>query len=100
MGDVALANLLAATMPGIAGGTFNIGRGQRTTLLELLTDLRNILGQDIEPIHEPARAGDVRDSLADITQARNGLQFEPQVSIDQGLKQSVDYYRRIVSVPA
>ena len=94
--DVALANLLAATMPNVAGGVYNIARGQRTTLLELLTDLRGILGQDIEPIHEPGRAGDVRDSLADITQARKHLQFEPTVSIENGLKWSVDYYRSIV----
>ena len=82
--DVALANLLAATMPDIAGQTFNIGRGERTTLLELLTTLRDILGEDIKPIHEPARVGDVRDSLADITQARTGLQFEPTVSMNDG----------------
>lgn len=94
--DVALANLLAATMPGIAGGTFNIARGERTTLLELLTNLRDILGQSIEPIHEATRAGDVRDSLADITQARQQLQFEPTVTMPEGLALSVDYYRSIV----
>ena len=98
VGDVAKANLLAATVPGIAGGTFNIGRGERTTLLELLTRLREILGQDIQPIHEPARIGDVRDSLADITQARLGLGFEPDVSIAEGLARSVDYYRSVVEV--
>lgn len=96
--DVARANLLAATTPGIAGGTFNIGRGERTTLLELLTRLREILGQDIEPIHQPPRVGDVRDSLADITQARCRLGFEPLVSIADGLARSVDYYRASVKV--
>ena len=96
VGDVAKANLLAATTPGVAGGIFNIGRGERTTLLELLTRLREILGQSIEPIHEPARIGDVRDSLADISQARRRLGFEPDVSIAEGLAQSVDYYRSVV----
>ena len=96
VGDVAKANLLAATVPGVAGGTFNVGRGERTTLLELLTRLREILGQDIEPIHEPARVGDVRDSLADISQARSRLGFEPEVSIADGLARSVDYYRSVV----
>ncbi|MGI9473889.1 MAG: SDR family oxidoreductase [Rubripirellula sp.] len=100
--DIVRANLLAATVSGAAGGTFNIGRGERTTLLELLTNLREILGQSIEPIHEPARAGDVRDSLADITEARTRLLFEPQVTIAEGLRRSVDYYRSIVesSLPA
>ena len=94
--DVATANLLAATVPNVSGGVFNIGRGSSTTLLELLTTLREILGQDIEPIHEPPRLGDVRDSLADITQARTQLMFDPKISIVDGLRKSVDYYRSIV----
>ncbi|WP_182870482.1 SDR family oxidoreductase [Stieleria mannarensis] len=93
--DVAKANLLAATIPGVNGGIFNIGQGQRTTLLGLLTMLREILGQDIQPIHDPPRLGDIKDSLADITQARTKLQFEPDVDMKSGLEQSVDYYRTI-----
>jgi UDP-glucose 4-epimerase len=96
VGDVAKANLLAATVPEAAGGTFNIARGERMTLLELLKTLRQILGQDIEPIHEPPRVGDVRDSLADISQARSRLQFDPEISMAEGLRRSVDYYRSIV----
>jgi nucleoside-diphosphate-sugar epimerase len=95
--DVALANMLAATMPDAAGGVFNIARGERTTLLELLNTLSNILGKEIEPIHEAARAGDVRDSLADITQARTHLQYEPTVDMNEGLRQSIDYYQSIVA---
>ena len=98
VGDIARANLLAASVEGVAGGIYNIGRGEQTTLLELLTTLRDILGQDIEPIHEPARVGDVRDSLADINVARNRLQFDPAVTIGEGLRKSVDYYRSIVAV--
>ena len=93
--DVAKANLLAATIPDVNGGVFNIGRGERTTLLDLLTTLREILGQDIELIHDPPRRGDVRDSLADISEARSRLHFEPDVDIASGLRQSVDYYRSI-----
>jgi UDP-glucose 4-epimerase len=96
VGDVARANLLAATTPDVSGGTFNIGRGERTSLLELLTKLSDILGKQIDPIHEPARVGDIRDSLADINQARSVLGFEPQVSIYDGLAQSVDYYRSVI----
>ena len=96
VGDVARANLLAATTPGVSGSTFNIGRGERTSLLELLTKLSDILGKQIEPIHEPARVGDIRDSLADINQARSHLGFDPQVSIYDGLAQSVDYYRSVI----
>lgn len=95
--DVAQANLLAATVPGVAGRTFNIGRGQRTTLIELLTELQAILGHDIEPIHQAARAGDVRDSLADVSAALRDLSYTPAVSIRQGLQQSIDYYRTLVA---
>ena len=95
--DVAMANHQAAVVPDAAGGTFNIGRGERTTLLELLTVLTEILGETIEPIHEPPRVGDVRDSLADITEARRRLRFDPQVSVAQGLRESVDYYRSLVA---
>jgi len=95
--DVANANMLAATVSEAAGGTFNIGRGQQTTLLELLSTLREILKQGIDPIHEPARVGDVRDSLADINVARNRLGFEPAVTMEEGLRLSIDYYRQLVS---
>ena len=94
--DVVQANLLAATATDAPGGTFNIARGERTTLLQLLTNLRDILEEHIEPIHEPPRAGDVRDSLADISEARNRLDFEPATTIAEGLRQSVEYYRSVV----
>jgi nucleoside-diphosphate-sugar epimerase len=95
VGDVAKANLLAATIPGVSGGIFNIARGESTTLLELLNTLRDVLGQDIEPIHDPPRIGDVKDSLADVTEARLRLHFEPDVDMACGLNQSVEYYRSI-----
>ena len=94
--DVVQANLLAATGTDAPGGTFNIARGERTTLLQLLTSLRDILGERIEPIHEPPREGDVRDSLADISEARSRLNFEPVTTIAEGLRQSVEYYRSVV----
>ncbi len=97
--DVAKANLLAATTPGVAGKLFNVARGERTTLLELLTTLSEILGKKIEPVHEPARVGDVRDSLADTIQARTELGFAPEVTIADGLRRSVEYYRSVVESP-
>jgi len=94
--DVVQANLLAACAVDAPGGTFNIARGERTTLLELLGSLRDILGEQIDPIHESPRSGDVRDSLADITEARKRLLFEPDTTTADGLRQSVDYYRSLV----
>lgn len=94
--DVAKANLLAATVPGISGEVFNVARGQRTTLLELIAILSDLLQQPITPIHEPARLGDVRDSLADVSHSRTSLLFEPDVDMIDGLRRSIDYYRSIV----
>jgi UDP-glucose 4-epimerase len=96
VGDVVRANLLAATEPGVAGGVFNVARGTSVTLLELLQILRDLLGRDIEPIHQPPRDGDVRDSLADISQARRLLGYEPTVTIREGLQRSIEYYQGLV----
>lgn len=93
--DVAKANLLAATHGHAAGGVFNVARGQSTTLLQLLNILRELLEVPIEPIHEPPRAGDVRESLADITQIQQRLGFQPAVDIRRGLEESIDYYRSL-----
>ena len=94
--DVAKANLLAATVPGISGEVFNVARGQRTTLLELIAILSDLLEKPITPIHEPARLGDVRDSLADVSHSSTSLLFEPDVDMVDGLRRSIDYYRSIV----
>jgi UDP-glucose 4-epimerase len=54
-----------------------------------------MLGTRVEPLFEPARVGDVRESLADITMARKLLSYEPPVSFHEGLRRSIDYYRSI-----
>ncbi len=95
--DVAAANLLAATTSDVAGTVFNVGRGSSTTLLELLDTLSDLLGRPITPEHQPPRIGDIRESLADITQARTRLGFDPQVSIEAGLRESIAYYERMVA---
>jgi UDP-glucose 4-epimerase len=92
--DVAAANVLAATTAGVAGQIFNVARGGRTTLLELIEQLTRLLDRPLDPIFEAARLGDVRESQADITQARLRLGFDPRVDIAQGLRTSIDYYRQ------
>jgi len=94
--NVVQANLLAADAPGVAGRTFNVAEGRATDLLQLIEQLNRLLGTSIHPRHEPARVGDVRESLADITQARKYLGYEPAVHFDEGLRRSIDYYRSIV----
>ncbi|MGH7138272.1 MAG: SDR family oxidoreductase [Pirellulales bacterium] len=91
--NVVHGNLLAADAPGVAGRVFNIANGRATSLLDLLDQLKVLLKTDIQPVHEPARVGDIRESLADITAARKMLGYEPQVSFEEGLRRSIDYYR-------
>jgi UDP-glucose 4-epimerase len=94
--NVVHGNLLAAEAKGVAGMTLNLANGRTTSLVTLLEALNRLLGLDIQPVHEPPRVGDVRDSLADITLARRLLGYEPPVEFEEGLKRSIDYYRSLV----
>jgi UDP-glucose 4-epimerase len=94
--NVVQGNLLAADAPGVSGRMFNLANGRSTSLLDLMAALNMLLGMSISPRHEPPRVGDVRESLADITQARLHLKYEPAVNFDEGLRRSIDYYRSIV----
>ncbi len=96
--NVVHGNLLAADAEGVAGRTINVANGRATNLLELIDALQQMLGLTIEPRHEPARVGDVRESLADITTARTLLGYEPRVSFEEGLRRSIDYYQSVVKV--
>ena len=93
--DVVRGNLLAADTAAAVGRTFNIACGRQQSLLELIESINGALGTSIEPVFEAARAGDVRESLADIAEARSVLGYEPAISFDDGLQQSIDYYRAI-----
>ncbi len=92
--NVVNANLLAAEADGAGGRAFNVACGGRYTLLDLLARLKEILGSNIEPIHEAARAGDVRDSQASIEAAERGLGYEVSVSFEEGLRRTVEWYRK------
>jgi len=91
--NVVSGNLLAADAPGVSGKVFNLAGGRSITLLELLRLINLQLGTKVEPIFQPPRTGDVRDSMADINEARRLLKFEPSVSFEEGLRITVDYYR-------
>jgi UDP-glucose 4-epimerase len=86
-------NLLAADAPKAVGRTINVACGESFDLLQLVDGINKALGTNIKPIFEPARTGDVRDSLADISVARDLLKYEPTIGFDEGLKRTVDYYR-------
>jgi len=96
--DVVRGNLLAADAADVGGRVINLATGRTATLLTLLETLGRLLELPIEPIFAPPRAGDVRESLADITLARQYLGYEPQFTLDAGLEQSLDYYRETARV--
>ncbi|MGD0693361.1 MAG: SDR family oxidoreductase [Terriglobia bacterium] len=92
------ATLRASTAPGASGGVFNVGVGERHTLNEIIGLLNKIYGREMRPRYEAPRLGDVRDSLADITLARNILGFQPLVSFEDGLRLTAQWYRSTLSV--
>jgi UDP-glucose 4-epimerase len=92
--NVVKANCLAATAPGAAGQTFNVGCGERISLLAIAARLEELLGHPVERRHTPARAGDVAHTLADIDRARRLLGYRPLVPFDEGLRRTLDFFRR------
>src|SRR5262245_11782293 len=91
--DVVQANLLAAEAPGVRGKVYNIACGNRTSLLELVGKINELLGTAIRPVHDAARPGDVRHSQADISQAGNDLAYSPRTDMGQGLRRFLEYLR-------
>lgn len=95
--NVVEANIRATKATAGLGGTFNIACGQRVTINELVKDLTKILNVNIKPIHSDARTGDVRHSLADISNAQNCLGYEPKVGFEEGLRFTVEWYKNKLS---
>jgi len=89
------ANLLAAQAPveKVSGKVINCATGTSWTLLQTFDILRDLTGYKGEPLFGPVRAGDIRDSLADITLARELLGYEPVVDFREGLRRTVDWYK-------
>ncbi|MEJ0104602.1 MAG: SDR family oxidoreductase [Bacteroidota bacterium] len=72
---------------------YNIACGEQTSLLQLFEYLREEAGTDLEPIHGPDRRGDIKHSLADISKAGKLLEYQPSVSVKEGLKKTFGWYK-------
>ncbi|MFO0785112.1 MAG: NAD-dependent epimerase/dehydratase family protein [Phycisphaerales bacterium] len=93
--NVVLANLLAATSEKpLAGEVVNIGTGARISLLQVLKHMGEVLKVDSTPTFGPPRAGDVRHSSADISQARSLLGYEPIVDFGEGIRRTLEWAGR------
>jgi UDP-glucose 4-epimerase len=91
--NVVDANLRALTARKLEGDAVNIATGRRVTLRALLARMVRTLGGSPDARREPARAGDVRHSLADVTKARRLLGYRPRVGLDEGLEKTMAWYR-------
>ncbi len=91
--DIIKANLLAAEVSAVHGEVVNIGTGRATDLKTMAAAFNRVLGTNFEPVHDAPRPGDVKHSLADISAARALLGYEPEVAFEEGLRQTIDWYR-------
>ena len=92
--NVVDANFRAAQSPEAVGKIINIANSARTTLNELLETMKRITGKlNVTPRYEAPRAGDIRDSLADLTVARTVLGYEPSVDLEEGLRLTFDWWK-------
>ena len=89
--DVVQANLLA--MQSSATGTFNIGSGQKIDLNTLASTLARLMKVSLQPIYEKARPGDIRDSVSAITAAKKAFGYQIRYSLEDGLKETIPWFR-------
>ena len=92
--NVVDANLAAARAPQASGHVFNVGCGNRVSLLSIVERLEKILGRVVTRRHTPGRAGDVPHTQADVTKAERLMKYTARVDFDEGFRRTVDYFRR------
>jgi UDP-N-acetylglucosamine/UDP-N-acetyl-alpha-D-glucosaminouronate 4-epimerase len=95
--NVVQANVLAAEAEDVSGRIYNIAVGERISLNQIVEQLQLLTGNDLDPIYAPARPGDVRHSLADISRAGVDLEYVPQVRFDEGLRRTLEFHRGLPS---
>lgn len=93
--DAVQAMMKAAVTPGVSGRVYNVGTGRSVTLLQLVEALNAILGTSITPTHGPERQGDIRYSRARIDRIRHDLGYEPSVTLEEGLRRTIAWYRTL-----
>ena len=86
--------LRACAAPGASGEVINVATGGHISLNELFRALQDLTGAGVKPVYAETRAGDVRDSQADIDKARRLLGYEPAVTLEQGLEKTVAWFRK------
>ncbi|MBI4349163.1 MAG: NAD-dependent epimerase/dehydratase family protein [Elusimicrobia bacterium] len=93
--NVVEANLAAARTPSLAGQSVNVAAGSPRSVLDLLDAIAGIFGYRVPPVFEPERAGDIRNSHADISLAHVLLGYTPTVAFDEGLRETITWLRTV-----
>jgi UDP-glucose 4-epimerase len=93
VGDVVQALIAAAQSSSAPGRVFNVGTGKAVTISGLWEMIAALSGSGAKPVHQPARPGDILHSLSAIDSARAGLGFVQRVSLEGGLRLTLDWYR-------
>lgn len=97
--DVVQANLKAAKAKiGACASVFNVGRGEQTSLNQIVTALSELTDREIPVTYGETRVGDIKHSYADISRAKNVLAYEPQVSIIEGLRETLEWFQESEAV--
>jgi len=93
--NVVDANLKAAETTLGLGSIINVATGQRISLNQLLSELKHLIGKNhLNAIYQEPRVGDVVHSLADISRAREFLNFEPRIGLREGLQLTIDWWKQ------
>lgn len=90
--DVVKANILA--MEHDIEGTFNIARGEQVSINELATTIMGLVGVRADAVNDRPRPGDIKDSLADISLAKEKLKYEPEFSLTKGLEETIQWFQK------
>ena len=90
VGNVVDATLRAADTPGVSGEIFNVAAGAPATVNAVADTIGAILGKPVERTHLPPRAGDIRDSWAELAKAERLLGYRPAVTLEEGLRRTIE----------
>jgi nucleoside-diphosphate-sugar epimerase len=91
--NVVEATMLAGETEGASGEIFNIAAGSPASVNTLADTIGSILGKPVEKEYLPSRAGDIRDSWADLTKAERILGYRPATGLEEGLRRTVEFLR-------
>jgi nucleoside-diphosphate-sugar epimerase len=93
VGNVVDATMRAGEAAGASGEIFNIAAGSPVSVNHVADTIAEILGKPVEKLHLPPRAGDIRDSWADLSKAERLLGYRPQIALEDGLRRTADFLR-------